>query len=71
MKKLFAQLFFYSSRQLRRRYRTYFTVFLVSVVLLALVMAFLEISESFIFEAAGKNKNGWFQGVFRGVVNAE
>ena len=41
------RLFFYASRQLWRRRRTYLAVFAVSVVLLALVMAALELFESY------------------------
>ena len=41
------KLFFYASRQLWRRRRTYLAVFAVSVVLLALVMTALELFESY------------------------
>ncbi|MBO7404140.1 MAG: ABC transporter permease, partial [Clostridia bacterium] len=41
------KLFFYASRQLWRRKRTYLAVFAVSVVLLALVMTALELFESY------------------------
>ena len=46
VKLLFRQLFFYSSRQLLRRKRSYLSIFVTSAVLLALVMTFLELAES-------------------------
>lgn len=46
VKLLLRQLFFYSSRQLLRRKRSYLSIFVTSAVLLALVMTFLELAES-------------------------
>ena len=42
----FRRLFFYSSRQLYRRRRTYLSVFVTSVVLMTVVMTALEVFES-------------------------
>lgn len=59
IKKLLLRLFFYSSRQLRRRKRSYLSIFATSVVLLALVMTFLEMMESLYLRGLEIDKNGY------------
>ncbi len=53
------RLFFYSSRQLLRRYRSYFSIFLTSVVLLSLVMTFLEMTESWFIRDIKSSESGY------------
>lgn len=47
LQKIIHRLFFYSSRQLLRRKRSYTAIFATSVVLLSLVMTFFEMAESY------------------------
>jgi hypothetical protein len=47
IRKASRKLFFVSARQVRRRWRTYLSVFVTSVVLLMLVMTALELFESY------------------------
>lgn len=60
------RLFFYSSRQLFRRYRSYLSIFLTSVVLLSLVMTFLEITESWFIRDIQSSESGYHHIVYRG-----
>ena len=46
LRKWFRRLFFYSSRQLMRRRRTYLSVFVTSIVLMTVVMSALEVFEA-------------------------
>jgi len=59
IKKMLLRLFFYSSRQLRRRRRSYLSIFATSVVLLSLVMTFLEMMESLYLRDLEIDKNGY------------
>ncbi len=46
LKEWFRRLFFYSSRQLYRRRRTYLSVFVTSIVLMTVVMTWMEVREA-------------------------
>jgi|GEM_PF-2993857 len=65
MKKILHQLFFYSSRQLMRRKRSYANIFLTSVVLLALVMTFLELAESTYLREIESARSGTYHASIR------
>lgn len=69
MRKLLRRLFFYSSRQLYRRRRSYRSIFLTSVVLLTLVMTFLEMMEAYSLRNIELTKNGYHHAVFREQYN--
>lgn len=58
VKKILRRLFFYSSRQLLRRKRSYVTIFITSVVLLSLVMTFLEMAESYYLKDIESSRSG-------------
>ncbi len=64
MKKLIKRLFFYSSRQLYRRKRTYLSVFITSVVLLTLVTTFLEMIEANALKEIEQTKCGYYHASF-------
>ncbi len=64
MQKLLERLFFYSSRQLYRRRRSYLSILLTSVVLLTLVMTFLEMMEANSLRYIEFTKNGSHHAVF-------
>lgn len=66
--KLFRQLFFYSSRQLFRRRRTYAAVFITSVILLTLVTTFLELFESYSLKVIDDLSCGLYHASFRGTM---
>lgn len=68
MKKLLKQLFFYSSRQLYRRWRAYLSIFLTSVVLLTLVMTFLQLCESMFLRSIEISKQGYHHVLIRGMT---
>lgn len=67
--KLIDKLFFYSSRQIIRRRRSYSSVFITSVVLLTCVMTFLEMSESFFLKNVQQNQWGTHHAIIRGMYN--
>ena len=54
----FRKTFFYSSRQIRRRWRTYVSVFVTSVVLLTLVMTALELFQSYYLGSVERASTG-------------
>ena len=58
------RLFFYSSRQLWRRWRTYLSVFFTSICLLALVMCILELFQSLIINQHEQDANGTWHACF-------
>ena len=68
IKKLLKRLFFYSSRQLSRRRRSYLSIFATSVVLLALVMTFLEMMESFFLRNMEIYQNGYHHVLIREIT---
>ncbi|MBR3997499.1 MAG: ABC transporter permease [Clostridia bacterium] len=68
LRKLLKRLFFYSSRQLLRRKRSYLSIFATSVVLLTLVMTFLEMTESVFLRNVEISKNGYYHVLFREVT---
>lgn len=69
MRKLFRRLFFYSSRQLYRRRRSYISIFVTSVVLLTLVMAFFETLESYMIGQMNSEKCGMYHASIRAMSN--
>lgn len=69
MKNLIRRLFFYSSRQLLRRKRSYLSIFLTSVVLLALITTFLEMFESTFIKTIEESKSGYHHAVIREIYN--
>lgn len=68
MKQRLYRVFFYSSRQLRRRWRAYLSIFLTSVVLLTLVMTYLEMAESLFLRQNDQTKSGAYHASIRGVL---
>lgn len=58
VRKILRRLFFYSSRQLLPRKRSYVTIFVTSVVLLSLVMTFLEMVESYYLRDIESSRSG-------------
>ncbi len=69
MRDIFKRFFFYSSRQLYRRRRSYLSIFLTSVVLLTLVMTFLEMMEAYSLRNIELTKNGYHHAVFKEQYN--
>ncbi|MBQ8186277.1 MAG: ABC transporter permease [Clostridia bacterium] len=69
IRRILRRLFFYSSRQLNRRRRSYLSIFLTSVVLLALVMTFLEMAESTILRSIEQSESGYHHVMIRGMAN--
>ncbi len=68
MKQRLYRVFFYSSRQLRRRWRAYLSIFLTSVVLLTLVMTYLEMAESLFLRQTDQMKSGTYHASIRGML---
>ncbi len=68
MKQRLYRVFFYSSRQLRRRWRAYLSIFLTSVVLLTLVMTYLEMAESLFLRQTDQMKSGTYHASIRGLL---
>ena len=64
IRRAFNRLFFYSSRQLWRRWRTYLSVFFTSICLLALVMCILELFQSLIINQHERDANGTWHACF-------
>lgn len=64
LRTFFKRLFYYSSRQLYRRRRTYLSIFVTSVVLLTLVTTFLEMIESNSLKSIEQTKNGYYHASF-------
>lgn len=67
--KLLRRVFFYSSRQLVRRWRSYLSIFITSVVLLTLVMTFLEMADSFLLRDIDTARSGTYHAVIRGMLS--
>ena len=64
IQRILRRLFFYSSRQLWRRWRTYLAVFFTSVFLLALVMCALELFQSFLINQRETDAQGSWHACF-------
>ena len=64
IRSVFRRLFFYSSRQLWRRWRTYLSVFFTSVFLLALVMCALELFQSYLINQEEQEASGTWHARF-------
>lgn len=62
--KRLKRLFFYPSRQLYRRRRTYRSIFVTSVILLTLVMTFLEMVDANSLKNTEQVKNGYYHASF-------
>jgi len=69
VRKVFRRLFFYSSRQLSRRRKSYLSIFLTSVVLLSLVMTFLEMAESWFLRDIEISDIGYHHARIREMMN--
>ncbi len=69
LRKTAERLFFYSSRQLRRRWKSYLSIFLTSAVLLALVMTFLEMMESWFLRDIRSSESGYHHVLIREMMN--
>jgi len=69
IKRILQKLFFYSSRQILRRKKSYISVFLTSIVLLTCVMTFLEVSESYSLKDVQRNQWGTHHAIIRGMYN--
>lgn len=69
IRKLLKRVFFYSSRQLTKRWRSYLSIFITSIVLLTLVMTFLEMADSLLLRDIDTSRTGTYHAVIRGMLN--